>query len=130
MNASGKVQDRSMQHINEFGYLKQSKVLTHNSELLMRTQCEYFRFIENPHDESIIIFQSCSTNFRIDTNLDNPFVYCPEHHTGNVPRSIMTKGTSTSPNIHPYHNFNLGNQDKLMVSYHREPNLDYTNWFQ
>ena len=53
---------------------------------------------------------------------------CNEHHIGNTPRSIMTKGTSTRPkNRDPvkflYGNFNPGDQDKLMISYRK---VDYS----
>ena len=55
---------------------------------------------------------------------------CFELHIGNTPRSIMTKGTSTRrKNRLPgslYGNFDPGNNDKLMISYRREPSHDYT----
>ena len=55
---------------------------------------------------------------------------CNELHIGYTPRSIMTKGTSTRrKNRLPgplYGNFDPGNDDKLMISYRREPSHDYT----
>ena len=55
---------------------------------------------------------------------------CHELHIGNTPRSIMTKGTSTRrKNRLPgslYGNCDLGNNDKLMITYRREPSHDYT----
>ena len=51
---------------------------------------------------------------------------CNETHIGNTPRSIMTKGTSTTPRSKSvYGNFDPGNNDKLMISYRREPSHDY-----
>ena len=62
-------------------------------------------------------------NDHIDTD-------CKELHIGNTPRSIMTKGTSTRrKNRLPgslYGNFDPGNNDKLMITYRREPSHDYT----
>ena len=47
---------------------------------------------ENHDDESIIIFHSCTTSDSLGSKLtDN----CVEDHTGNTPRSVMTKGIST-----------------------------------
>ena len=55
---------------------------------------------------------------------------CIEEHTGNTPRSIMTKGTSTRrKNRLPgylYGNFDPGDQDKLMITYYRDPTHDYS----
>ena len=55
---------------------------------------------------------------------------CGENHIGNTPRSIMTKGTSTRrKNRLPgnlYGNFDPGDQDKLMITYERDPTRDYT----
>ena len=48
-----------------------------------------------------------------------------ELHTGNIPRSIMTKGNSMSYGT-PYGNFIRGNKDKLMISYRREPTHNYS----
>ena len=50
---------------------------------------------------------------------------CIEQHTGNTPRSIMTKGNSVAIGT-KYGNFIRGNKDKLMISYRREPLHDYT----
>ena len=47
-----------------------------------------------------------------------------EYHIGNTPRSIMTKGKSRLPGP-LYGNFHPGNEDKLMISYRREPKHDY-----
>ena len=56
--------------------------------------------------------------------------FCKEKHTGNTPRSIMTKGTSTRrKNRLPgrlYGNFDPGDQDKLMITYQRDPEHDYS----
>ena len=61
--------------------------------------------------------------------MDSRFENCNELHIGNTPRSIMTKGTSTRrKNRLPgslYGNFDPGNNDKLMISYRREPSHDY-----
>ena len=46
---------------------------------------------------------------------------CNELHTGNTPRSIMTKGSSTSKGT-VYGNLIRGNKDKLMISYLRHDN--------
>ena len=55
---------------------------------------------------------------------------CNEDHTGNTPRSIMTKGTSTRRKSrlpgYLYGNFDPGDQDKLMISYYRDPTHDYS----
>ena len=55
---------------------------------------------------------------------------CHELHIGNTPRSIMTKGNSTRrKNRLPgslYRNCDLGNNDKLMITYRRERLHDYT----
>ena len=48
-----------------------------------------------------------------------------ELHTGNIPRSIMTKGNSLSYGT-PYGNFIRGNKDKLMISYRRAPTHNYS----
>ena len=50
---------------------------------------------------------------------------CGEKHIGNTPRSIMTKGNSVTIGTR-YGNFIRGNNDKLMISYRREPSHDYT----
>ena len=54
---------------------------------------------------------------------------CNEKHIGNTPRSIMTKGTSTRRKNglsgYLYGNLDPGNNDKLMISYRREPSHDY-----
>ena len=50
---------------------------------------------------------------------------CAELHIGNTPRSIMTKGNSISKGT-PYGNFIRGNDDKLMISYTRDPSHTYT----
>ena len=50
---------------------------------------------------------------------------CNELHTGNIPRSIMTKGNSISYGTQ-YGNFIRGNKDKLMISYGRESTHDYS----
>ena len=50
---------------------------------------------------------------------------CGELHIGNTPRSIMTKGNSISYGTQ-YGNFIRGNNDKLMISYRREPSHDYS----
>ena len=55
---------------------------------------------------------------------------CSEKHIGITPRSIMTKGTSTRRknrlNGSLYGNFDPGDQDKLMITYERDPEHDYT----
>ena len=55
---------------------------------------------------------------------------CGEKHIGKTPRSIMTKGTSTRrKNLLPgslYGNFDPGNNDKLMITYRREPSHNYS----
>ena len=62
--------------------------------------------------------------------LDPGYGDCNELHIGYIPRSIMTKGTSTRrKNRLPgslYGNFDPGNNDKLMISYRRESSHDYT----
>ena len=92
-----------------------------------RKQCEFFGFTENHENESILIFHSCSTNLNLKTEDQGQ---CQEKHIGNTPRSIMTKGTSTRrKNRLPgslYGNFDPGNNDKLMITYRREPSHDYT----
>ena len=98
-------------------------------DLKIRTSCEFFGFIEAPNEESILIFHSCSSN--IELNLaPGQSTFCIENHTGNTPRSIMTKGTSTRrKNRLPgylYGNFDPGDQDKLMITYYRDPTHDYT----
>jgi len=91
-----------------------------------RKQCEFFEFVENHENESILIFHSCSSNLNVDKG-ENCYTNCEEMHVGNTPRSIMTKGTSTRPRSRSvYKNFNPGNNDKLMISYRREPSHDYT----
>ena len=83
------------------------------------TQCQFFGFTENHADESIIIFHDCSTNMFLWDNNDTRD--CNELHTGNTPRSIMTKGSSTSKGT-VYGNLIRGNKDKLMISYLRHDN--------
>ena len=91
----------------------------------IRSPCESFGFI--PIEESIIIFHSCSSNKNVK---GKKFNSCIEKHIGNTPRSIMTKGTSTRrKNRLPgylYGNFDPGNQDKLMITYGRDPTHDYS----
>ena len=57
-------------------------------------------------------------------------MFCIEKHTGNTPRSIMTKGTSTRRKSslpgYLYGNFDPGDQDKLMITYYRDRTHDYT----
>ena len=92
---------------------------------MLRNSCEFFGFIETPVEESILIFHSCSSNLNV--NKDNNI--CDENHIGNVPRSIMTKGTSTRrKNGLPgylYGNFDPGDQDKLMITYRRDKTHNY-----
>ena len=61
---------------------------------------------------------------------ENGFVSCNELHIGNIPRSIMTKGTSTRRKnrlLGSFNgNFNPGNSDKLMTDYRGEQSHDYT----
>ena len=101
--------------------------MSHNCDLKIRNSCEFFGFIEAPIEESIIIFHRCSTNLDLkrSQSLD-----CAENHIGNTPRSVMTKGTSTRrKNRLPgslYGNFDPGDQDKLMITYQRDPTHDYT----
>ena len=94
----------------------------------IRTPCEFFGFIEAPIEESILIFHSCSAN--IEVKIAAGKGNCNEDHTGNTPRSIMTRGTSTRrKNSLPgylYGNFDPGDQDKLMITYQRDPTHDYT----
>ena len=94
---------------------------------LIRNPCEFLGFIEALNEESIIILHSCSTS--LDLNRSKSF-YCHENHAGNTPRSIMTKGTSTRrKNRLPgylYGNFDPGDQDKLMITYYRDPTHDYS----
>ena len=96
----------------------------------IRTSCEFFGFIDAPIEESILIFNACSSN--IEVNLAAGIGKCKEDHTGNTPRSIMTKGTSTRRKIsgnrpgYLYGNFDPGDQDKLMITYYRDPTHDYT----
>ena len=98
----------------------------------LRKQCEFFGFSENPENESILIFHSCSTNRNVDKDQMDTFGRCNELHIGNTPRSIMTKGISTRrKNRLPgslYGNLDPGNNDKLMISYKRVPSHDYTMW--
>ena len=93
-----------------------------------RTSCEFFGFIEAPNKESILIFHSCSSN--LELKVAEQKTLCIERDTGNTPRSIMTKGTSTRrKNRLPgylYGNFDPGDQDKLMITYYRDPTHDYT----
>ena len=92
-----------------------------------RKQCEFYGFTENPDDESILIIHSCTTNLELDLEA-NSKSGCIEIHTGNQPRSIMTKGASTRPKSRipgAYNNFDPGNDDKLMISYRRERSHDY-----
>ena len=72
---------------------------------------DLFGFTEN---ESIPIFHSSSSNLNIKLN-DTDDTYCGELHTGNTPRSIITKGNSVKIGT-PYDNFIRGNRDKLMIS--------------
>ena len=99
-----------------------------------RKHCQFFGFTENPENESILIFHSCSTNLNIDNDdvmesTGAGYGDCGELHIGNTPRSIMTKGISTRrKNGLPgslYGNVDPGNNDKLMISYRREPSHDY-----
>ena len=98
----------------------------------LRKQCEFFGFSENPENESILIFHSCSTNRNVDKDQMDTLGRCNELHIGNTPRSIMTKGISTRrKNRLPgslYGNLDPGNNDKLMISYKRVPSHDYTMW--
>ena len=98
----------------------------HYSWSNIRNPCEIFGFIEAPIEESIIIFHSCSNNIDVGREHSN----CNENHIGNTPRSIMTKGTSTRrKNSLPgylYGNFDPGDQDKLMITYKRDPTHNYT----
>ena len=93
----------------------------------IRNPCELFGFIEAPIKESIIIFHSCSTSLDLNRLQSEQ---CEENHIGNTPRSIMTRGTSTRrKNSLPgylYGNFDPGDQDKLMITYQRDPTHDYT----
>ena len=93
---------------------------------MIRNSCEFFRFIEPPMEESILIFHSCSSNLNVKKDIN----ICNELHIGNTPRSIMTKGTSTRRKNrldgYLYGNFDPGNQDKLMITYRRESSHDYT----
>ena len=93
-----------------------------------RTSCKFFGFIDAANEESILIFHACSTN--LELNVKPGYTNCIENHTGNTPRSIMTKGTSTRrKNRLPgylYGNFDPGDQDKLMITYYRDPTHDYT----
>ena len=94
----------------------------------IRNPCEIFGFIEAPINESIIIFHWCSSNLKVKLSTDTGYP-CLELHIGNTPRSIMTKGTSTRrKNRLPgmlYGNFDPGDQDKLMITYQRDPEHDY-----
>ena len=98
-------------------------------DLKIRTSCEFFGFIEAPNEESILIFHSCSSNTELNIQTGQS-PNCIEKHTGNTPRSIMTKGTSTRrKNRLPgylYGNFDPGDQDKLMITYYRDQTHDYT----
>ena len=93
---------------------------------MIRNSCEFFGFVEFPVEESILIFHSCSSNLNVNKSDSD----CGENHIGNVPRSIMTKGTSTRrKNLLPgylYGNFDPGDQDKLMITYRRDRSHDYT----
>ena len=94
-----------------------------------RKQCEFFGFTENPQTESILIVHSCTTNLELDNVDSKSKSGCIEIHTGNQPRSIMTKGASTRPKSRlpgAYGNLDLGNDDKLMITYRRERSHDYT----
>ena len=88
-----------------------------------RKTCKFFGFNSNHEDESILIFHICSTNIFTGSNVD--YSNCGELHTGDIPRSVMTKGISTTEGT-PYGNFIRGNNDKLMISYEREWSHDYT----
>ena len=94
---------------------------------MKRRHCEFLGFIEVLKEESIIIFHSCSTNLNLNSD---GLGSCNERHTGNTPRSIMTKGSSTRrKNRLPgslYGNFDPGDQDKLMITYKRQSTHDYT----
>ena len=65
----------------------------------------------------------------MDLNVAPGYTNCIENHTGNTPRSIMTKGTSTRRKSwlpgYLYGNFDPGDQDKLMITYYRDPTHDY-----
>ena len=104
-------------------FCNQSSRTSHFYDHKSRKPCEFFGFSENFADESIIIFHECSNNFYENTTEKN---WCGEKHIGNTPRTIMTKGTSTQPKPRPYGNFHPGNNDKLMISYRREPSHDYS----
>ena len=84
----------------------------------------FFGLIENLDEQSILIFHSCSSNLNLEFN-NTDDTQCAELHIGNTPRSIMTKGNSISSGT-PYGNFIRGNNDKLMISYTREPSHTYT----
>ena len=87
----------------------------------------FFGFIEAPIKDSIIIIHSCSSSLDVQASMS---MMCEENHIGNTPRSIMTKGTSTRrKNRLPgylYGNFDPGDQDKLMITYERDPTQDYS----
>ena len=93
--------------------------------IVSRKQCEFFGFTENHEHESILIFHECSSNLNVDKDRQIGFPTCNELHTGNTPRSIMTKGNSVAIGTQ-YTNFIRGNRDKLMISYRREQSHDYT----
>ena len=70
-----------------------------------RKHCEYFGFIENHEDESILLFHSCSTNIDEKVNDINE-AGCNELHIGNTPRSIMTRLNSLGRVIEEIHSCN------------------------
>ena len=94
----------------------------HSLNMDERKQCEFFGFIETYAEQSLLILHACSTN--VFNTRSNMVFHCGEQHV-HTPRSIMTKGNSSSRGSF-YRNAILGNADKLMVSYERIPSHDYT----
>ena len=94
---------------------------------LLRKQCDFFGFTENHEDESILIFHRCSSSLNVKSDsFEKIRIYqCHELHTGNTPRSIMTKGNSVTKGT-TYGNFVRGNKDKLMITYRRERSHVYS----
>lgn len=67
----------------------------------------------------------CSTSIYLNNSLETNG--CIEKNLGQQPRSIMTKGASTrAKSPRPYGNFDPGNDDKLMISYLREREVQYS----
>ena len=67
----------------------------------------------------------CSTSVYLNNSLRSNG--CIEKNLGEQPRSIMTKGTSTrAKSPRPYGNFDPGNEDKLMISYSRDRQEQYS----